>query len=150
MVRRKRDKRKVRSVSLRFGTLNVGTITGKSRELADMMEKRKVDILCMQETRWKGSKARNIGGGYKLFYHDVDGKRNRVGVKFVGRTDPHTETRGESGILYLSASGRKLNEKRSLTRIFNIKEPHWGLTRGTPWGCLRAAPSAAALGEAEQ
>ena len=28
-VRRKRDKRKVRSVSLRFGTLNVGTITGK-------------------------------------------------------------------------------------------------------------------------
>ena len=27
-VQRKRDKRKVRSVSLKFGTLNVGTITG--------------------------------------------------------------------------------------------------------------------------
>ena len=29
--------------------------------------------------RWKGSKARNIGGGYKLFY-GVDGKRNGVAV----------------------------------------------------------------------
>ena len=45
-----------------------------------MMERRKVDILCVQETRWKGTKARNIGGGYKLFYHDVDGKRNGVGL----------------------------------------------------------------------
>ncbi|KAI5086583.1 butyrophilin-like protein 3 [Silurus meridionalis] len=33
-----------------------------------------------QETKWKGSKARNIGGGFKLFYHGVDGKRNGVGV----------------------------------------------------------------------
>ena len=71
-VRRKRNKRKFRSVSLRFGTLHVGTITEKSRELPDMMERRKVDILCVQETRWKGSKARNTGGGYKLFYHGVD------------------------------------------------------------------------------
>ena len=63
-VRRKRDKRKVRSVSLKFGTLNVGTITRKSRELADILKRRKVDILCMQETRWKGRRARNIGGGY--------------------------------------------------------------------------------------
>ena len=55
-VRRKRDNMKVRSVSLKFGTL------------------------CVQETRWKGSKARNIGEGYKLFYHGVDGKRDGVGV----------------------------------------------------------------------
>ena len=36
------EKRNVRSVSLKFGTLNVGRITGKSRELADMLERRKV------------------------------------------------------------------------------------------------------------
>ncbi|MCJ8736312.1 hypothetical protein PDJAM_G00258120 [Pangasius djambal] len=62
------------------GTLNVGTMTGKGRELADMMERRKVDILCVQETRWKGSKARSIGAGFKLFYYGVDSKRNGVGV----------------------------------------------------------------------
>ncbi|KAK3569990.1 hypothetical protein QTP86_007894 [Hemibagrus guttatus] len=62
-VRRQREKRK-----------------GKGRELADVMERRKVDILCVQETRWKGSKARSIGAGFKLFYYGVDNKRNGVGV----------------------------------------------------------------------
>ena len=77
-VQTKRDKRKVRSVSLKFGTLNLGTITGKSRELADMME-RKVDILCVLENRLTGRKAKNIGGGYKLFFNGVDRKdRNLV------------------------------------------------------------------------
>ncbi|KAK3520195.1 hypothetical protein QTP70_017929, partial [Hemibagrus guttatus] len=45
-----------------------------------MMERRKVAILCVQETRWKGSKARSIGAGFKLFYYGVDSKRNGVGV----------------------------------------------------------------------
>ena len=45
-----------------------------------MMEKRKVHILCVQKTRWKGRKARNIGWGYTLFYHGVDVERNRLGV----------------------------------------------------------------------
>ncbi|MCJ8749442.1 hypothetical protein PDJAM_G00176250 [Pangasius djambal] len=79
-VRRQREKRKGQSVGLRIGTLNVGTMTAKGRELADMMERRKVDILCVQETRWKGSKARSIGAGFKLFYYGVDSKRNGVGV----------------------------------------------------------------------
>ncbi|KAK3542720.1 hypothetical protein QTP70_000097 [Hemibagrus guttatus] len=79
-VHRQRGKRKGKSVGLRIGTLNVGTMTGKGRELADMMERRKVDILCVQETRWKGSKARSIGAGFKLFYYGVDSKRNGVGV----------------------------------------------------------------------
>ncbi|KAK3517204.1 hypothetical protein QTP70_001065, partial [Hemibagrus guttatus] len=79
-VHRQREKRKGKSVGLRIGTLNVGTMTGKGRELADMMERRKVNILCVQETRWKGSKARSIGARFKLFYYGVDSKRNGVGV----------------------------------------------------------------------
>ncbi|KAK3524853.1 hypothetical protein QTP86_007842 [Hemibagrus guttatus] len=79
-VHRQREKRKGKSVGLRIGTLNVGTMTGKGRELADVMERRKVDILCVQETRWKGSKARSIGTGFKLFYYGVDSYRNGVGV----------------------------------------------------------------------
>ncbi|KAK3572798.1 hypothetical protein QTP86_007401 [Hemibagrus guttatus] len=78
-VHRQREKRKGKSVGLRIGTLNVGTMTGKGRELADVKE-RKVDVLCVQETRWKGSKAHSIGAGFKLFYYGVDSKRNGVGV----------------------------------------------------------------------
>ncbi|KAK3523313.1 hypothetical protein QTP86_029509 [Hemibagrus guttatus] len=55
-------------------------MTRKGRELADMMERRKVDILCVQETRWKASKSHTTGAGFKLFYYGVDSKRNGVGV----------------------------------------------------------------------
>ncbi|KAK6734409.1 hypothetical protein RB195_017911 [Necator americanus] len=54
---------------VRLATLNVGTFTGKSRELADSLRKRRVDICCVQETRWKGSKSRELGDGYKLIDH---------------------------------------------------------------------------------
>ena len=79
-VCRKREKRSAKKSELRVGTLNVGTMTGKGRELVDMMQRRKVDILCVQETRWKGSKARSLGEGFKLFYHGVGRERNGVGV----------------------------------------------------------------------
>ncbi|KAK3536474.1 hypothetical protein QTP86_013795, partial [Hemibagrus guttatus] len=67
-------------VSKSVGGMSFVPVSGKGRELADMMERRKVDILCVQETRWKGSKARSIGAGFKLFYYGVDSKRNGVGV----------------------------------------------------------------------
>ncbi|KAI5627956.1 hypothetical protein C0J50_3222 [Silurus asotus] len=79
-LQRRQGKEQCRRVEVGGGTLNVGTMTSKGREVADMMERRKVDMLCVQETKWKGSKDRNIGGGFKLFYHGVDGKKNGVGV----------------------------------------------------------------------
>ncbi|KAF7711286.1 hypothetical protein HF521_000297 [Silurus meridionalis] len=74
-LQRQQEKEKWRRVEVQVGTLNVGTMTGKGREVADMMERKKVDMLCVQETKWKGSKTRNIVGGFKLFYHGVDGKK---------------------------------------------------------------------------
>ena len=79
-VQRQRKRRDGKKVDLKVGSLNVGTMTGKGREIVDVMERRKIDILCVQETRWKGSKARNLGGGYTLIYHGLDGQRNGVGV----------------------------------------------------------------------
>ena len=79
-VRKQREKWNIKSLGLKVRALNVGTMTGKARELVDMMQRRKVDTLCVQETRWKGSKARSLGAGFKLFCHGVDGKRNGVGI----------------------------------------------------------------------
>ena len=36
--------------------------------------------MCVQETKWKGSKARELGNGFKLFYIGEDGRRNGVGI----------------------------------------------------------------------
>ena len=63
-----------------IGTLNVGTMTGRGTEVVDMMERKGMDVLCVQETRWKGKKAREMGNGYKMYYAGEDGKRNGVGI----------------------------------------------------------------------
>ncbi|XP_042874444.1 uncharacterized protein LOC122254699 [Penaeus japonicus] len=55
-------------------------MTGNRRDLADMMEWRKKDVLCVQESIGKGNKARNIDGGFKLLCYGVDSRRNGVGV----------------------------------------------------------------------
>ena len=55
-----------KKIKLKVATLYVGTMTGKGRKVADLMERRRVDILCVQETSWKGEKAICIGGGYKM------------------------------------------------------------------------------------
>ena len=84
-VKKQREACKRRCSLIRVGTLNIETMTGRGRELADMMERRNVDILCLQETKWKGSKARNIGGGCKLFYNGADGRKN--GIEIVVREE---------------------------------------------------------------
>ena len=55
-------------------------MTGKGREIADLMEKRRMDILCLQETRWKGNKAKELAGGHKLLYSGNNAGRNGVAV----------------------------------------------------------------------
>jgi len=68
-------------VRVRTGTLNVGSMTGRGREVVDLMVRRKIQVLCVQETRWKGNSARELGDGYKLFYSGSDDKgRNLVGI----------------------------------------------------------------------
>ena len=100
--------------------LNIGTITGRGRKLADIMEQRNVDILCLQETKWKGSKARNIGGGCKLFYNGVDGRKNGIGI--VVR-----EELIESVLEEKRLSGRlmaiKLEVKESILNIVSMYAP---------------------------
>ena len=38
-------------IRVRVGTLNVGTMTGRGRELADLMDRRKVGVLCVCRRR---------------------------------------------------------------------------------------------------
>ena len=63
---RNEKRKKAKKIKLRVATLNVGTMTRKGREVADLMERRGMDILCEQETRWKGKRAICIGRGYKF------------------------------------------------------------------------------------
>ncbi|KAK1384418.1 craniofacial development protein 2-like [Heracleum sosnowskyi] len=44
-----------------------------------MLKKRRVDTLCIQETKWKGDKT-NEANGFKLWYSGVVSTRNGVGI----------------------------------------------------------------------
>ena len=43
-----------RGCQLRVDSLNVGTMSGRDGELADMAGRRGLDFCCFQETRWRG------------------------------------------------------------------------------------------------
>nr|GEW61758.1 hypothetical protein [Tanacetum cinerariifolium] len=47
---------------IRVGSWNVGSLTSKLFELSDALRRHKVDIACFQETKWKGSRAREGNG----------------------------------------------------------------------------------------
>ncbi|XP_071689203.1 uncharacterized protein [Rutidosis leptorrhynchoides] len=64
---------------IRAGSWNVGTLTGKCYELVETLRKRKVDILCVKETRWKGRGAVKIKD-YKLWFSGSRVARNGVGL----------------------------------------------------------------------
>ena len=48
--------RRMRKVKI--ATLNVGSMTGRSGEIAQLMRKKSLHVLYVQDTKWKGSKAR--------------------------------------------------------------------------------------------
>ena len=77
---RNEERKKAKKIKLKVATLNVGTMTDKGREVAYLMERRGVDILCVQDSRWKGKKARLIGGGYKMWYCGSENKKNSMGI----------------------------------------------------------------------
>ena len=46
---------------LRIGTVNVGTLRSREREVVDLAKRRGLDFCCLQESRWKGESARQMG-----------------------------------------------------------------------------------------
>ncbi|XP_060810006.1 craniofacial development protein 2-like [Amyelois transitella] len=67
-------------LELRICTWNIGTMTGRSAELSSILERRRINICCVQETKWKGAKSRQIGKGYKLLYNGRENTKNGIGI----------------------------------------------------------------------
>ena len=74
----RRVRKLVEPTRIRLGSWNVGSLTGKLRELVDTAVRRRVNILCIQETKWKGQKAKEVAG-FKLWYTGTTSNKNGVG-----------------------------------------------------------------------
>ena len=53
--------------NVRLAFWKIGSLTGKSIELVKSLHRRRINIACVQETKWVGAKAREVEG-YKLWY----------------------------------------------------------------------------------
>ncbi|KAK6743765.1 hypothetical protein RB195_010827 [Necator americanus] len=110
---------------VRLGTLNVGTLTDKSPELADNLRKRRVDTCRVQKTRWKDSKSGELGDGYKLTYH---GTSNRNGASEYSAI--LNETLGNSVTAVDRQSNRlmavKVDTREMELRVFSVYAPQVG------------------------
>ncbi|KAG5583946.1 hypothetical protein H5410_044380 [Solanum commersonii] len=73
--RESRGKGVTGSHNLRVGSWNI--------ELVRILKKRKINIACVQETRWVGAKARVVNG-FKLWYSGGSRDRNGVGILVDG------------------------------------------------------------------
>ena len=59
----------------RVGTFNVNTLRGRVCEVVETLSRRKVDVCCIQETRYRGGSCRTIKGKdtrYKLYWSGND------------------------------------------------------------------------------
>jgi exonuclease III len=66
---------------IRLDSWNVKSLTGKLRELVDTAIRRRVNILCVQETKWTGQKTKEVENiGFKLQYTGKERSRNSVGI----------------------------------------------------------------------
>ena len=64
-------------------TLNVGSLIGRGREVVEMLARRKIDICCLQEVRYKNQGCTTIGSNdekYKLWYSGGPEKLHGVGI----------------------------------------------------------------------
>ena len=57
-----------------------GTTSGKGIEVVEMMVTRILEVLCVQETKWRGDRARMMVGGCKLLHAGGDGRSSVVGI----------------------------------------------------------------------
>ncbi|XP_014670792.1 PREDICTED: uncharacterized protein LOC106811605 [Priapulus caudatus] len=74
---------RLKGKNFRIGSLNVGTLRGRASEVVETLSRRKVDICCLQETRYRGGQCRIFKGKntkYKCYWSGKDKGTGGVGV----------------------------------------------------------------------
>ena len=61
------------------GKCQRGDDEGEALEVVEMMKRRKREVLCVRETKWKRDRARKMVEGYKMLHARGDGRSNGVG-----------------------------------------------------------------------
>ncbi|XP_021764850.1 craniofacial development protein 2-like [Chenopodium quinoa] len=90
----------------------MGSLMGKSAEVVEVMKRRRINIMCLQETRWTGERARGLVLGYKVWY--------------VGQETSHTTRNGGThngvGVILDERLSKEVIEVyRKIDRLIRVK-----------------------------
>ena len=135
-----------------MGTLNVKTLRRRVCEVVETLSRRKVDVCCIQETRYRGGKCRTIKGKdtrYKLYWSGNDNGTAGVGV-FVAEewTEKVFEVQRVSDRIILV----KLIDGQSVVIPFSLCMPHrvqarfYGPSVALEWAATASSTMAASTG----
>jgi exonuclease III len=77
-----REARKlVRKSMILLGSWNVGFLIGNLRELVDTAIRRRMNILCVHETKWTDQKTKEVENtDFKLWYTEKERNRNGLSI----------------------------------------------------------------------
>ena len=116
-------------VKLRFASLNVGTMRGRASEVVETLTRRRIDICCVQESRWKGGSARFISGKdsrFKFFWSGEENGLGGVGILIA-------EKWVDSVLSVARLDSRIINMRfmigKQLVNVFSIYAPQSGLSQ---------------------
>jgi exonuclease III len=116
LTRRMRRVRKLAEPSrMRVGTWNVGSLTGKFREVVDTIISQRVNILYVQDTKWKGQNAKKVEDtDFKLWYTENTPIKNGVSIVL--------DKRLKDGVVNIKRQGDIIILMKLLVRdlIFNV------------------------------
>ena len=77
---------------MHIGTINAGTIRGKTEEIVDLMQERQLKVLGIAETRLQGQGRKTVHGDYELIYSGSErDTRHGVGLFFHPDLAVHIE-----------------------------------------------------------
>jgi exonuclease III len=75
----RRVRKLVELTRFRLGSWNVRSLIAKLRELVETVIRRRLNIFCVQETKWKGQKVKEVDKtGSKLWYTGTTANKNGV------------------------------------------------------------------------
>ncbi|KAL8110854.1 hypothetical protein AgCh_026560 [Apium graveolens] len=110
-------------------------MTGKFLELVDMLKKRKVDVVCIQKTKWKSGSTKEANG-FKLWYLGVGNTRNGVGITISSLMKENVvKVNGVNNMIMKI----KLVVNEEVVNIVSVYAPHVGLSelaRKNFWDCM--------------
>jgi len=76
-------------------------MTDRNRKLVELLKRPNINICCVQETKWKGEKAKYIEHGSKIIYSGKTITRNVVEVLM--------EEKMKSKVIYVVGKSGKIN-----------------------------------------